>query len=114
MKILQNPYSKAIVNQTIAGLACGHKIEGNVAFLGGPLTFLSELRQCFCDTLTLDEEHRIIPENGELFIALGAALMNDECRQITVGELTNEIGALIGIPMEATDRVIHYLKMKTS
>ena len=96
---------QAIVNQTIAGLACGHKIEGNVAFLGGPLTFLSELRQCFCDTLALDEEHRIIPENGELFIALGAALMNDACRQITVGELTNEIGALIGIPMEATDRV---------
>ena len=96
---------QAIVNQTIAGLACGHKIEGNVAFLGGPLTFLSELRQCFCDTLALDEEHRIILENGELFIALGAALMNDECRQITVGELTNEIGALIGIPMEATDRV---------
>ncbi|WP_456156486.1 acyl-CoA dehydratase activase-related protein [Veillonella sp.] len=96
---------QAIVNQTIAGLACGHKIEGNVAFLGGPLTFLSELRQCFCDTLELDEAHRIIPENGELFIALGAALMNDECRQITVGELTNEIGGLIGIPMEATDRV---------
>ena len=96
---------QAIVNQTIAGLACGHKIEGNVAFLGGPLTFLSELRQCFCDTLALDEEHRIVPENGELFIALGAALMNDECRQITVSELTNEIGALIGIPMEATDRV---------
>ena len=96
---------QAIVNQTIAGLACGHKIEGNVAFLGGPLTFLSELRQCFCDTLELDEAHRIIPENGELFIALGAALMNDECRHITVGELTKEIGALIGVPMEATDRV---------
>ena len=96
---------QAIVNQTIAGLACGHKIEGNVASLGGPLTFLSELRQCFCDTLELDEAHRIIPENGELFIALGAALMNDECRDITVGELTKEIGALIGVPMEATDRV---------
>ena len=96
---------QAIVNQTIAGLACGHKIEGNIAFLGGPLTFLSELRQCFCDTLELDEAHRIIPENGELFIALGAALMNDECRDITVGELTKEIGALIGVPMEATDRV---------
>lgn len=96
---------QAIVNQTIAGLACGHKIEGNVAFLGGPLTFLSELRQCFCDTLELDTAHRIIPENGELFIALGAALMNDECRDITVGELTKEIGELIGVPMEATDRV---------
>lgn len=96
---------QAIVNQTIAGLACGHKIEGNVAFLGGPLTFLSELRQCFCDTLELDTAHRIIPENGELFIALGAALMNDECRDITVGELTKEIGALIGVPMEATDRI---------
>ena len=96
---------QAIVNQTIAGLACGHKIEGNVAFLGGPLTFLSELRQCFCDTLELYTAHRIIPENGELFIALGAALMNDECRDITVGELTKEIGALIGVPMEATDRI---------
>ena len=96
---------QAIVNQTIAGLACGHKIEGNVAFLGGPLTFLSELRQCFCDTLELDEAHRIIPENGELFIALGAALMKEDCREITVGQLTKEIGALIGIPMEATDRV---------
>ncbi len=97
---------QAIVNQTIAGLACGHKIEGNVAFLGGPLTFLSELRQCFCDTLELEESQRIIPENGELFIALGgAALMKDECREITVGQLTKEIGALIGIPMEATDRV---------
>ena len=103
---------QAIVNQTIAGLACGHKIEGNVAFLGGPLTFLSELRQCFCDTLELDEAHRIIPENGELFIALGAALMNDECRDITVGELTKEIGALIGVPMEATDRVDPLFKNK--
>ncbi len=96
---------QAIVNQTIAGLACGHKIEGNVVFLGGPLTFLSELRQCFCHTLGLDETHRIIPENGELFIAVGAALMSDGCRHIKVGQLTKEIGDLIGIPMDATDRM---------
>lgn len=96
---------QAIVNQTIAGLACGHKIEGNVAFLGGPLTFLSELRQCFCDTLHLSEAQRIIPDNGELFIAIGAAFMSDSCRALTIGELTDEIGNLIGLPMEATDRV---------
>ena len=96
---------QAIVNQTIAGLACGHKIEGYVAFLGGPLTFLPELRQCFIDTLKIDETHAIIPGNGELFIALGAALMKEDCRHITVGELTEQIGGLIGMPMEATDRV---------
>lgn len=96
---------QAIVNQTIAGLACGHKIEGNVAFLGGPLTFLPQLRQCFCDTLELDEAHRIIPDNGELFIAIGAAFMSGSCRDITMGELTAEIGDLLGLPMEATDRI---------
>ena len=86
---------QSIVNQTIAGLACGHKIEGYVAFLGGPLTFLSELRKCFTDTLELDQEHQIVPENGELFIALGAALMEEPCRDYTVIELVNAVGKLL-------------------
>ena len=57
------------------------------------------------------EAHRIIPENGELFIALGAALMKEDCHEVTVGQLTKEMGALIGIPMEATDRVEPLFKM---
>ena len=65
---------QAVVNQTISGLACGKTIRGHVAFLGGPLHFLSELRNCFIRTLNLDEEHAIIPENSHLFAAMGSAL----------------------------------------
>ncbi len=65
---------QAIVNQTISGLACGRKICGNVAFLGGPLYFLSELRKRFTETLRLREDQCIFPENPHLFVAMGAAL----------------------------------------
>ena len=65
---------QAVVNQTISGLACGKPIRGHVAFLGGPLHFLSELRNCFIRTLNLDEEHAIIPDNSHLFAAMGSAL----------------------------------------
>ena len=54
---------QAVVNQTISGLACGKPIRGHVAFLGGPLHFLSELKQAFIRTLKLDEEHTIAPES---------------------------------------------------
>ena len=54
---------QAVVNQTISGLACGKPIRGHVAFLGGPLHFLSELRAAFIRTLKLDDEHAIVPEN---------------------------------------------------
>ena len=64
----------AVVNQTISGLACGKPIRGHVAFLGGPLHFLTQLRQAFIRTLKLDEEHTIIPENSHLFAAMGSAL----------------------------------------
>ena len=63
---------QAIVNQTIAGLSQGRKIKGNVAFLGGPLTFSSELRKRFIEFLDLKDVY--IPENGEVFVAYGAAL----------------------------------------
>ena len=57
---------QAVVNQTISGLACGHKIKGNVAFLGGPLTYLSELRKRFIETLELKpEEVNIIVGNSD-------------------------------------------------
>ncbi|RNC28925.1 MAG: 2-hydroxyisocaproyl-CoA dehydratase activator [Candidatus Dichloromethanomonas elyunquensis] len=65
---------QAVVNQTIAGLACGKPIKGNVAFLGGPLSFLSELRQCFVETLHLKPENIIAPEHAQFFVAIGAAL----------------------------------------
>ena len=65
---------QAVVNQTISGLACGKPIRGHVAFLGGPLHFLSELRTAFVRTLKLDEEHTIIPSNSHLFAAIGSAL----------------------------------------
>ncbi len=65
---------QAVVNQTISGLACGKPIRGHVAFLGGPLHFLSELRACFIRTLKLDDEHAILPDNSHLFAAIGSAL----------------------------------------
>ncbi len=64
---------KAIVTQTISGLACGRRIKGNVAFLGGPLYFLSELRRAFMDSLKLEPEQVVFPENAHLFAARGTA-----------------------------------------
>lgn len=65
---------QAIVNQTISGLACGRRITGSVAFLGGPLYFLSELRKRFAETLELTPEQCIFPENPHLYVAIGAAI----------------------------------------
>ncbi|MDA3847116.1 MAG: acyl-CoA dehydratase activase-related protein [Vallitaleaceae bacterium] len=65
---------QAVVNQTISGLACGKPIRGNIAFLGGPLYFLSELRARFIETLHLVGDQIIIPDNSQLFVAKGAAI----------------------------------------
>jgi predicted CoA-substrate-specific enzyme activase len=65
---------QAVVNQIIAGLACGRPIRGKVAFLGGPLHFLPQLRKRFITTLNLKDQDIIIPENAQNFVALGAAL----------------------------------------
>ncbi|MDO4788136.1 MAG: acyl-CoA dehydratase activase-related protein [Johnsonella sp.] len=79
---------QAVVNQTISGLACGKPIRGHVAFLGGPLHFLSELRNAFIRTLNLTDEYIIAPENSHLFAAIGAAMSCDELsRQIGLKEL---------------------------
>ncbi|WP_321994911.1 acyl-CoA dehydratase activase-related protein [Clostridium butyricum] len=64
----------AVVVQTISVLACGRPILGKVAFLGGPLTFLSELRKRFIEVLKLKDEDVIFPQDSELYVALGAAL----------------------------------------
>lgn len=68
---------QAVVNQTISGLACGKPIRGNVAFLGGPLHFLTELKTAFIRTLNLNENQVIAPEHSHLFAALGAAMNAD-------------------------------------
>ena len=64
---------QAVVNQTISGLACGRPIKGNVAFIGGPLYFLPQLRQRFIETLKLSGDQIIAPDNSNLFVAIGAA-----------------------------------------
>ncbi|MBR2683822.1 MAG: 2-hydroxyacyl-CoA dehydratase [Atopobiaceae bacterium] len=78
---------QAVANQTVSGLACGHPIRGYVAFLGGPLQYLSELRKRFYETLNLDEEHRVIPENAHLFVATGAALAGETDKRVTFDEV---------------------------
>ncbi|MGI6756256.1 MAG: acyl-CoA dehydratase activase-related protein [Atopobiaceae bacterium] len=82
---------QAVANQTVSGLACGHPIRGYVAFLGGPLQYLSELRKRFYVTLKLDEEHRVIPQNAHLFVATGAALAGESDTYVTFAEIIDRI-----------------------
>ena len=82
---------QAVVNQTISGLACGRPIRGNVAFLGGPLNYLSELRKRFVETLGLTKEQTIVPEEAHLLVAKGAALDSLEADPITPEELEKKI-----------------------
>ncbi len=89
---------QAVVNQTISGLACGKPIRGNVAFLGGPLHFLSELKQAFIRTLKLTEEQIIAPEHSHLFAAIGAALNHKSDVETDTQQLVSLLSG--GIKME--------------
>ncbi|MEE8886648.1 MAG: acyl-CoA dehydratase activase-related protein [Eubacteriales bacterium] len=91
---------QAVVNQTISGLACGKPIRGHVAFLGGPLHFLSELRACFIRTLNLDDEHAIVPENSHLFAAMGSALNAKEDCEKTLDSMKEDLTKGIKLQME--------------
>ena len=82
---------QAVVNQTISGLACGKPIRGHVAFLGGPLHFLSELKAAFVRTLKLDDEHSITPENSHLFAAMGSAMNAKEEVFVSLTELKDRL-----------------------
>ncbi|MGM0173185.1 acyl-CoA dehydratase activase-related protein [Enterococcus sp. DIV0800] len=82
---------QAVVNQTIAGLAAGRKIKGNIAFLGGPLFFMSELRQRFIETLNIAPENVIFPENPQLFVAMGAAFYSEEAPVSSLEELLHRL-----------------------
>lgn len=85
---------QAVVDQTIGGLACGRTIRGNVAFLGGPLFFLSELRRRFVETLELAENEIIFPENPQLFVAMGAALLSKNETPMAFKELCDKLAEL--------------------
>ena len=85
---------QAVVNQTISGLACGRPIRGNVAFLGGPLTYLSELRKRFIETLNLSDEQVIVPNDAHLLVAKGACLDAKDMKPITVEKLKSKIQVL--------------------
>lgn len=82
---------QAVVNQTIAGLAAGRKIKGNIAFLGGPLFFMSELRKRFIETLDIAPENVIFPENPQLFVAMGAAFYAEDAEATTLQTLLNRL-----------------------
>ena len=85
---------QAVVNQTISGLACGKPIRGRVAFLGGPLHFLPETRRLFVSTLGLDPEAARVPEHGQLFVAMGAALASADSPELDLGDLRERARAL--------------------
>lgn len=87
---------QAVVNQTISGLACGRPIKGNVAFLGGPLNYLSELRKRFIETLKLKDNEIIVPEEAHLFVAKGAALDSVQNKPISNEILKSKITVLRG------------------
>jgi len=91
---------QAVVNQTISGLACGKPIRGHIAFLGGPLHFLSELKEAFIRTLKLDNEHAITPENSHLFAAIGSALNYPKDVQTSLSNMKNRLATPIKMEFE--------------
>ena len=91
---------QAVVNQTISGLACGKPIRGHVAFLGGPLHFLTELKAAFIRTLKLNDEHAITPENSHLFAAIGSALNYKEDVITSLSALIQKLSGTIHMEFE--------------
>ena len=91
---------QAVVNQTISGLACGKPIRGHVAFLGGPLHFLPELKAAFVRTLNLDDEHTIDLENSHLFAAMGSAMNAQEDNHVLLSEMAERLSGKLHMEFE--------------
>ena len=91
---------QAVVNQTISGLACGKPIRGHVAFLGGPLHFLPELKKAFVRTLKLDEEHTIDVENSHLFAAMGSAMNAQEDNSVSLSGMAERLSGKLHMEFE--------------
>lgn len=81
----------AVVVQTVSVLSCGRKIEGKVAFLGGPLYFLSQLRRAFQNVLKLKDEDIIFPEDAQLYIAMGASLLSKDEEPLILHNLLDRL-----------------------
>ena len=90
----------AVVNQTISGLACGKPIRGRVAFLGGPLHFLPQLRAAFIRTLKLTDDTAIVPEGSHLFAALGAAMNADDAEPVDLDALLGTLSGGVSMAYE--------------
>ncbi len=82
---------RAVVDQTVAGLAQGRRIKGKVLFLGGPLYFLKGLRRAFKETLGLDDAHAVFPENAPCFMSIGAALYAENVDPMPLAEAVERI-----------------------
>ena len=82
---------QAVVDQTVAGLAQGRRIKGKVLFLGGPLYFIQGLRRAFKETLALDDEHAIFPDNAPCFMSIGAALYSQAAKEMPLTEIIARI-----------------------
>ena len=91
---------QAVVNQTISGLACGKPIRGTVAFLGGPLHFLTELKAAFIRTLKLTDETTVDPENSHLFAAMGAALVAADAQDAQLSGLISRLEQGVAVTFE--------------
>lgn len=96
---------QSIVFQTITGLACGRPIKGTVCFLGGPLTYLSQLREQFAKTLHLQEEEIIAPENAQVYVAMGAALGSFQAPPISFMNLMNRLKNIDESSLTQSDRL---------
>ena len=82
----------SVVVQTVSVLSCGREIKGKIAFLGGPLYFLSELRKAFKINLKLDDDDIIFPENAQLYVAMGAAILSQNEETVYLNNLIEKIG----------------------
>ncbi len=96
---------QSVVNQTISGLACGKPIRGNVAFLGGPLFYLSELRKRFSETLGLNTNQVIFPDSSQMFVAMGAALLSRENTELSFENIINKLPLLKDISSNEVQRL---------
>lgn len=96
---------QSVVNQTISGLACGRPIRGNVAFLGGPLYFLPELRKRFVETLGLSMEQEIFPENSQLFVAMGAAMSSKQQAVMSSKALRRKLPSIHNVTIHEVERL---------
>ena len=93
---------QAVVTQTISGLAQGRPIKGNIVFLGGPLHFLTQLRAQFENTLKESATSFNTPENAQIFVALGAALMYGDTEPVSISEISEKLKKAHGVDAEIT------------